>query len=30
MNTVAALLGRADDDALFDEVMYADAGTGTQ
>ena len=30
MNTVAVLLGRADDDALFDEVMYADAGTGPQ
>ncbi len=30
MNTVAVLLGRADDDALFDEVMYADAGTGSQ
>ena len=30
MNTVAVLLGRADDDALFDEVMYADAGTGTR
>jgi transcriptional regulator with XRE-family HTH domain len=30
MNTVAVLLGRADDDALFDEVMYADTGTGRQ
>lgn len=28
MNTVAVLLGRADDDALFDEVMYAESGTG--
>lgn len=26
MNTVAALLGRADDDTLFDEVMYSEAG----
>jgi transcriptional regulator with XRE-family HTH domain len=26
MNTVAALLGRADDDALFDEVMYPESG----
>jgi Zn-dependent peptidase ImmA (M78 family)/transcriptional regulator with XRE-family HTH domain len=30
MNTVAVLLGRADDEELFDEVMYADAGTGRQ
>ncbi len=30
MNTVAALLGRADDDALFDEVMYPEAGARTQ
>lgn len=30
MNTVAALLGRADDDALFDEVMYPDAGARTR
>jgi len=30
MNTLAALLGRADDDELFDEVMYAEAGAGKQ
>jgi Zn-dependent peptidase ImmA (M78 family)/transcriptional regulator with XRE-family HTH domain len=30
MNTVAVLLGRADDEELFDEVMYSDAGTGSQ
>jgi transcriptional regulator with XRE-family HTH domain len=30
MNTVAALLGRADDDALFDEVMYPEAGVTRQ
>jgi transcriptional regulator with XRE-family HTH domain len=30
MNTVAVLLGRADNEELFDEVMYADAGTGRQ
>jgi hypothetical protein len=30
MNTVAALLGRADDDALFDEVMYPEAGVTGQ
>ncbi|MGH3277369.1 MAG: helix-turn-helix domain-containing protein, partial [Streptosporangiaceae bacterium] len=28
MNTVAVLLGRSDDEELFDEVMHADAGTG--
>jgi transcriptional regulator with XRE-family HTH domain len=30
MNTVAALLGRADDDALFDEVMYPESGATGQ
>jgi transcriptional regulator with XRE-family HTH domain len=30
MNTVAALLGRADDETLFDEVMYADVETRGQ
>jgi transcriptional regulator with XRE-family HTH domain len=30
MNTVAVLLGRPDDDALFDEVMYPDFGTRSQ
>jgi hypothetical protein len=30
MNTVAAILGRADDDALFDEVMYPEAGAARQ
>jgi Zn-dependent peptidase ImmA (M78 family)/transcriptional regulator with XRE-family HTH domain len=30
MNTVAALLGRADDDALFDEVMYPEFGARGQ
>jgi len=30
MNTVAVLLGRTDDDALFDEVMYVDAELETQ
>jgi transcriptional regulator with XRE-family HTH domain len=30
MNTVAVLLGRTDDDVLFDEVMYSDAGTRGQ
>jgi transcriptional regulator with XRE-family HTH domain len=30
MNTVAVLLGRADDDALFDEVMYPESGTRSQ
>ncbi len=30
MNTVAALLGRADDDALFDEVMYPESGARGQ
>jgi hypothetical protein len=29
MNTVAVLLSRADDDALFDEVMYPESGTGS-
>ena len=29
-NTVAALLGRADDDTLFDEVMYPDVRTRSQ
>lgn len=28
MNTVAVLLGRADDETLFDEVMYADETVG--
>lgn len=28
MNTVASLLGRTDDEELFDEVMYAGGGTG--
>lgn len=30
MNTVAVLLGRADDDALFNEVMYPESGIRTQ
>ncbi len=30
MNTVAVLLGRADDDALFDEVMYPESETSPQ
>ena len=30
MNTVAVVLGRADDDALFDEVMYPESGTRSQ
>jgi transcriptional regulator with XRE-family HTH domain len=30
MNTVAALLGRVDDDALFDEVMYPESGARSQ
>lgn len=30
MNTVAAILGRADDDALFDEVMYPESGARAQ
>jgi transcriptional regulator with XRE-family HTH domain len=30
MNTVAAILGRADDDVLFDEVMYPEAGARRQ
>lgn len=30
MNTVAVLLGRADDDELFSEVMYREFGSGTQ
>jgi transcriptional regulator with XRE-family HTH domain len=29
-NTVAALLGRADDDELFDEVMYPESGARAQ
>jgi hypothetical protein len=29
MNTAAVLLGRADDEALFDEVMYPESGTGS-
>jgi transcriptional regulator with XRE-family HTH domain len=30
MNTLAAILGRADNDALFDEVMYPEGGAGSQ
>jgi Zn-dependent peptidase ImmA (M78 family)/transcriptional regulator with XRE-family HTH domain len=30
MNTVAAVLGRADDDALFDEVMYPEFGASAK
>jgi transcriptional regulator with XRE-family HTH domain len=30
MNTIAVLLSRTDDDALFDEVMYPESGTGSQ
>jgi Zn-dependent peptidase ImmA (M78 family) len=30
MNTVAVVLGRADDDALFDEAMHPESGTGSQ
>jgi transcriptional regulator with XRE-family HTH domain len=30
MNTVAAILGRADDQALFDEVMYSEVGLGVE
>jgi transcriptional regulator with XRE-family HTH domain len=30
MNTMAVVLGRADDDALFDEVMYPESGTRSQ
>jgi Zn-dependent peptidase ImmA (M78 family)/transcriptional regulator with XRE-family HTH domain len=30
MNTIAVLLGRPDDEALFDEVMYPETGTGSQ
>jgi transcriptional regulator with XRE-family HTH domain len=30
MNTVAALLGRTDDEELFGEVMYAGTGAGTR
>lgn len=30
MNTVAVLLGRPDDDALFDQVMYPESAAGVQ
>jgi hypothetical protein len=30
MNTVAVLLGRPDDDVLFDEVMYPESTAGVQ